>query len=76
MTDVFPYQRLSLDAGILSHRNWMLIPEDGGKRLMSGDRIRTSLALSILYMLGRLRGVGVTGGARVSGGNDATLKDP
>jgi len=58
MTDVFPYQRLSLDAGTLSHRNRMLIPEDGGKRLMSGDRIRTSLA-TVHYMnvmLGRLRG--------------------
>jgi len=48
MTDVFPYQRLSLDADILSHRNRMLIAEDGGKRLMSGERIRTSLALSVL----------------------------
>ena len=49
MTDVFPYQRLSLDAGILSHRNRMLIAEGGGMRLMSGDRIRTSLALSVQY---------------------------
>jgi hypothetical protein len=47
MTDVFPYQRLSLDAGILSHRSRMLIRGDGGKRLMSGDRIRTPLALSV-----------------------------
>ena len=46
MTDVFPYQRLSLDAGILSHRNRMVIRGDGGKRLVSGDRIRTSLVLS------------------------------
>lgn len=49
---VFPYQRLSLDAGILSHPNRMLIPEDGGKRLTSGVRIRTSLAL---YMSVRVR---------------------
>ena len=72
MADVFPYQRLSLDAGILSHRNRMLIPEDGGKRPMSGDRIRTSLA-TLHVLLGRLRAVGVTGLARVSGGNDATF---
>ena len=56
---MFPYQRLSLDAGILSHRNQrMLIPEDGGKRLMSGDRIRTSLAslaLSVSYITCRVR---------------------
>jgi hypothetical protein len=59
MTDVFPYQRLSLDAGILSHRNRMLIAEDGGKRLMSGDRIRTNLAYTVVTLhvvLGRLRG--------------------
>jgi len=50
MTDVFPYQRLFPDAGILSHRNRMLIREDGGKRLMSGVRIRdySSLALSFV----------------------------
>jgi hypothetical protein len=50
MTDVFPYQRLFPDAGILSHRNRMLIREDGGKRLMSGVKIRdySSLALSFV----------------------------
>lgn len=79
MSDVFPYQRLSLDAGTLSHPNRMLIPEDGGKRLTSGVRIRTSLALlcTCQYVLGRRRGgtwpersLGVTGRARVGGGNE------
>lgn len=48
--DSDPFMRLFPDAGILSHRNRMLIREDGGKRLMSGVKIRdySSLALSFV----------------------------
>ena len=52
MSDVSPYQRLFPDAGILSHRYRMLIREGGGKRRMSGDRIRyyIGLALSVISL--------------------------
>ena len=80
MTDVFPYQRLSLDAGILNHRSRMLIREDGGKRLMSGDSIRISLALSVstvhVRQAERWHSVSVLPGHVSVAENDATLKLP